>query len=247
MATATATSKAASRKAQEADATQEQQPDDNRTPEEIEQSERDAKLAEQHEEALEILEPLAEPRRWIIGKPPEKGGTEDEYSIYVQKPLSYFPRMRFFGLVTKTIAEAIKAGGTIDLDFSSSGDGNLRQRAYRIMEQSFDDAGSFVTMALQLIAYSPSFMLECYCLWLDVPAAERYWAKEVMQQPHDPDRNKWGLTDEQGLEMIEVFIDQNYEDIRAFFAERLPRIVRRVQQQERARLARASESAPSKP
>lgn len=222
-------------------------PQQEQTPQE---PDTDDEAREEHAEALEILEPKADPKRWVIGKPPEAGGKEDEFSIYVQKPLGYMSRMRFFSLVSSTVANAIKAGGSIDLGFGSqdllAGSGSIRQRAAALSETSFSDTSSFMALAMQLIAYSPDFLLECYCLWLDVPPAERIWAKMVMEQPRDPNRNKWGLTDDEGLEMIEIFIDQNYEDIRGFFGEKLPRLVNRVRQRETERQDRASTSVPSK-
>lgn len=206
---------------------------------------------EEVEDAFEALEPMADARTWIIGKPPKEGGKEDQYSEYIQKPLGYMPRQRFFGLVFKTVSESIKAGGVLDLgmdDVFGGGAGSIRQRFQQLTAQDFTDAGSFVALAAQLAANTPDFLLDCYCIWLDVPAQERAWAKATMNQPYDPEREKWGLTEEQGFEMIEIFIDQNYEDIRAFFVERLPRLVTRIRSRERDRKSkvRESESVPSK-
>jgi hypothetical protein len=207
-------------------------------------NEENEKAKKEHEEALETLEPLVEPREWIIGKPPTKGGEEDEYSRYVQRPLGYMQRMRYFALVSSTITEAIKAGGTINVGATDlfGGDGSLRQRAAALTDADFADAGSFMALAFQLLAYSPDFLLESYCMWLEVPGKEKGWAKRVMSQPYDPSRNKWGLTDEDGLGLVETFIDQNYEDTRRFFVEKLPKLVTRVRQREDEQKARASES-----
>ena len=41
------------------------------------------------EAALEILEPMLDGKSWVIGKPPEHGGKETEYSVYTQLPLGY--------------------------------------------------------------------------------------------------------------------------------------------------------------
>lgn len=207
------------------------------------------KVRQETEEQLEILESKIEPKRWVIGKPPEQDGTEDEYSIYTQRPLGYMARMRFFSLVSSNIADAIKSGGQISFggsDIFGSGGGSLRTRAAQLSTEDFADAASFMALAMQLISYAPDFLLDCYVLWLDVPPAERQWAKIVMDQKWDPERNKWGLSDEVGLEMIEVFIDQNYEDIRDFFVVKLPQLAQRVREREAQRQARESGSAQSK-
>ena len=191
---------------------------------------------EEEEDPLEILEPKAEPRVWIIGKPPDKGGEEDEWSRYVQRPLGYMARMRFFALVSGTVGKAMKEGGGISIsgaDFLSAGVGDLRERAESLRSEDFEDAGSFMALAMQLIGYAPDFLIECYAIWLEVPMHERTWFRRVLNQSYDPERNRWGITDEQGLEMIEVFIDQNYKDIREFFSGKLPALARRVQARER--------------
>jgi len=250
MATAAA-SKSKAKAAEEAAAkakTKEEEGDEDAAAQAAQMTADAEKAREETEEALEILESKIEPRRWVIGKPPEQGGTEDEFSIYYQRPLGYMARMRFFSLVSTNIADAIKAGGSISFGGADpfGGSGSLRQRAAQLSTEDFADAASFMALALQLVAYAPDFLADCYVLWLDVPPAERSWAKLVMEQDYAPDRNKWGITEDQGLEMIEIFIDQNYDDIRDFFGVKLPRLAQRVREREQARKDRESESAQSK-
>lgn len=204
--------------------------------------------ADETDEALEILEPKADPKRWVIGKPPEHGGKETEYSVYVQKPLSYFARLRFFGLITRTIATALKQSGGLDtsgIDAFDYGDRISVDSLRRLREADFASAGNFFQLAMQLMSYQEDFLLDCYVIWLDVPASERRWAKAVLAQRWDPEAGQWGLTDAQGTEIVEIFIDQNYEDIRDFFAVELPKLWKRVQQREDARSSKdkARESA----
>jgi hypothetical protein len=196
------------------------------------------------EAELDKLEPMVEVVSYTLGKPPEKGGEKNEYSIYVQQPLGYIATLRFYGLVGKTVAEAVKAGGVVDLGdaFNNSGNGNLQERAKQIMEQSFNDAGSFAALLFQLVAYSPDFILEFYCMALDVPIAERRWAKAVMEQPHRPDQNKWGLTRKQGQDIIERFIDQNYDEVRDFFADIVNNVAKRVRKNEKRRRSTSDQS-----
>jgi hypothetical protein len=94
------------------------------------------------------------------------------------------------------------------------------------------DASQFFSLALELVGYAPDFLSEAYAIMLDVPYGERNWFKDVIEQPARPDDDKWGLSEDDGLEMIEIFIDQNYEDIRRFFTEKLPRITQRASQRE---------------
>jgi hypothetical protein len=85
------------------------------------------------------------------------------------------------------------------------------------------------------VGYAPDFLGEFYSIVLEVPYRERTWFKDVIEQAARPDEDKWGLSEDDGIEMIEIFIDQNYEDIRRFFAERLPRIAKRARQREEDR------------
>jgi hypothetical protein len=132
-------------------------------------------------------------------------------------------------------------------DIFGEGGGTIRERAAKLTQRDFRDASQFAAMAMELSAYVPDLLLECYCIWLQVPNGERIWAKQVFEQPWDPDNNKWGLKDSEHRIVIGTFVDQNYEELRAFFTDDLPTIIRRVVVNEKARADRESESDPSKP
>jgi hypothetical protein len=216
-------------------------------------------------EALEDLEPgageaaswldkpvddLTEVRRWVIGKPPEEGGKNTEFSVYVQQPLGWMSRSRFFSIMSAAMSKAIRAtGGEVAGmgDVFGEGGGTIRERGQKLMQRDFQDASQFAAMAMELSAYVPDLLLECYCIWLQVPNGERQWAKLVFEQPWDPEHNKWGLKDEEHRIVIGTFIDQNYEELRGFFTEDLPAIARRVVVNEKARADRESDTVPSKP
>lgn len=198
------------------------------------------------DEALESLQPTKiEPKVWIIGKPPEAGGTPDEYSAYTQKSLGYMQRMRFFALVSKTLGTALKEGGAGGMS-DIFGGGSLSERAAELTQSDFQDASSFMSLALSLMEYTPDFLIDCYILLLEIPDGERRWARRVMEQRYDPDNNQWGLSDATGWGIIETFIEQNYEDIREFFVGKLPQLMQQVQAKEKARVDRESASGQSK-
>jgi hypothetical protein len=202
------------------------------------------------EEEDEILEPLVMARRWVIGKPPEHGGKATEYEVYYQRPLGFMARNRFIALVTKTMSTAIRAtGGDIGgmNDVFGEGEGSILDRGKRLREHDFKDASSFFALAMELIGYAPEFLSECYALFLDVPNnRDRGWFKEVIDRRYDPENNHWGLSEEAGIEMIELFIHQNYEDMRRFFLEKLPKVAKRISQIEKTRVKKLGESLPSK-
>jgi len=182
-------------------------------------------------DGIEKLSPQATEKIWIIGKPPELGGEENEWSKYTQRPLSYMAKWRFLALVADALAKSMaeSEGGGMD---------QLAQiGAVRGRSVSLSDLGSvagFMQMAARLTAYSPDFILDCYLLWLDVPLGERAWARLVMEDRWDPDNDKWGLSDETGIEIVKVFIDQNYDELRSFFVKNLGDLVKEVQDKETA-------------
>jgi hypothetical protein len=200
------------------------------------------------DEELEVLEPLVDSKRWVVGKPPENGGKDTQYEVYYQSKLGFMARNRFFALVGKTLSEAIRAtGGDIGGmgDVFGQGEGTILQRGKRLREHDFKDASSFFALAMELVGYSADFLSECYVLFLDVPRNDRDWFKRVIETKYDPENDKWGLSDEAGMEMIELFIYQNYEDIRSFFVEKLPIVAKRAAQMEKDRKAK-EELHPSK-
>jgi hypothetical protein len=171
-----------------------------------------AAAAAEHAEAMDALDPgagdtigwldkevddLKEVRRWVVGKPPGEGGKESEYSVYVQQPLGWVARSRFFSVVSAAMSKAIRAtGGEVAGmgDIFGEGGGTIRERAAKLTQRDFRDASQFAAIAMELSAYVPDLLLECYCIWLQVPNGERIWAKLVFEQPWDPEPTTSGVS-----------------------------------------------------
>jgi hypothetical protein len=188
---------------------------------------------------LEALDPETDPVRWVIGKSPEHGGTEKQYRVYVQDKLPWMPRQKFFGLVTRTLAQSVRASGgsmgTFAEIFNDDEGGSLVERGQRWTQRDFGDLSSFVTTILELIGQSETFMLDAYCIWLNVPRLEREWAKARFSEPWKPEDSLWGLKEEDHVKILNTFVDQNYEDIRRFLTETLPGILNRAALHEKSK------------
>lgn len=169
--------------------------------------------AKEDEDILDIIQPKADPKIWKIGK----GDYEREY---VQKPLSFIAKMQWFSLVGDVLDQALSGPDGMSLGnlFAAPGGGSFAPSDFR-------EADTFVQAVGKLLAVAPDFLVNSYCIWLNVPDYERPAAAEIMKMPPD----EGGLSDEQGMEIIEVFIDQNYEALDSFFRESLGRLQRRVQ------------------
>lgn len=226
-----------------------EQEEDNEAAKARQEAERRKKEMEEAQAELEALSPSTEPVRWMIGKKPENGGTEKQWSVYVQDKLPYIDRMKFFSLVSRTFAEAIKqsggaVGGMGDI-FGDEEGGSLIERGRRLTQRDLTDASQFMALAFELVGYVDTFLIDCYVIMLNVPRAERQWARNRFNETWDPDNEKWGLTDEEHERILEIFIDQNYEEIRSFFVVTLPNMGRRIALHEKSR-DRESKSDQSK-
>jgi len=94
----------------------------------------------------------------------------------------------------------------------------------------FRDADTFVQAVGKLLVHAPKFLTDSYCIWLNVPDFQRDLVTRVWTLPE----SEGGLSDDDGIEIIEIFIDQNYEALDAFFREKLGRIQQRAQQRAEA-------------
>lgn len=164
---------------------------------------------ESQDDILDVLEPNAEPREVKL----TYGGVEKSY---LQAPLTYFRKMEFFGLVGRTLDYAMEGedGLTVNRLFDSN-----PTSVSDISAADFGDLDSFLSLVSKVAHYAPDFLKDCYVIWLNVPKAERPWAREALED----------ISDDEGEAIIVTFVDQNWEDIERFFVERLPAIARRVQ------------------
>jgi hypothetical protein len=169
---------------------------------------------EEQEDVLDVLVPKAEPRTWSFGP-------ENMQRTYIQKPMSFIGRIQWFALVGEVLDKAMSGpnGMSVNNLFSAP------QPGRQLTMEDFRDADTFIQAVGKLMAVAPDFLVKSYCIWLNVPDYDREIVAGLMKLPED----EGGLTQEQGIEIIEVFIDQNYEALRRFFREDLPSLQRRIQ------------------
>ena len=185
--------------------------------EEAKQEEERVSEAQQREEedVLDVLVPKAEIKQWTIG-------SGELQRTYVQRPLSFIAKMQWFSLVGEVLDKAMSGEGALTV-------GNLLSapsgRGQSLTMTDFRDADTFVHAIGKLLIYAPDFLQRSYCIWLNVPDFERDVVMELMKQPPE----EGGLTDEDGIEIIEIFIDQNYEALDRFFRDRLGDLQKRLQ------------------
>jgi hypothetical protein len=178
---------------------------------------------------VEVLESSVAPVVYVIPESVPEDADEDfpEQQIYTQKELSFFGKIDFFATMAKAIEQAMKEGVSISelLDMPD------REEGADFDIEDFAEADAFVKAIMQLVGYSPELLLNLYCVILAVPRSERKETKEVFEVY---------VSDDQGFQIIETFIDQNWDVMVGFFKERITPLVTQVGGKVRA-------SVPSKP
>jgi hypothetical protein len=183
------------------------------------------------EDVLDVLQPKAEQKQWTFGP-------EGMRQTYVQKPLSFIGKMQWFALVGEVLDKAMGGENPLTVGNLLSGPGMRGGRA--LSANDFRDADTFVHAVGKLVYYAPEFLLDSFCIWLNVPAHERDMVKVLMDAPPE----EGGLSDDAGLEIIERFIDQNYDAIDSFFRDKLGLLQKRVSQRMEDRRKRSQQSKP---
>lgn len=179
-----------------------------------------AKAEDDNQDVIDTIVPKAEPKSWTL-KQIGKDGELVESRVYVQRPLSFFGKMQWFSLVGEVIDKSIS--GDEGLRLSSLFD--MPGRGGELRASDFREADTFVQGVGKILVHAPDFLEKSYCIWLGVPDFEQDWAKAIMNEPAD----RGGLSDDDGLEIVEVFIDQNWESLEAFFREKIASLRARIQ------------------
>lgn len=120
----------------------------------------------------------------------------DINQTYEQKPLSFFGKVEFFSLVGDTVDSLSDDGKPLNVNELFGSTANI---------------DSLVAVISRVASRTPDALQEAYCIFLGVPRNERLWAKDYMERK---------LTDEEGMEILEVFIDQNAEALKSFFDQK---------------------------
>ena len=177
----------------------------------------EAPVQEDEVDVLDVLVPKKDPKVWTIGI--------GEYErTYIQRKLSFIAKMQWFSLVGEVLDKALSGPNKMSMNSLLTGAPSPRTGTLSVAD--FTDADTFVQALGKLLSHAPDFLLDSYAIWLGVPASEKELAKQIFALPEEDG----GLSDDQGMEIIEVFIDQNYDALDDFFRRRIAELRRRVAQ-----------------
>lgn len=183
----------------------------------------------------EILVPKVDPVERKLWSTNHEGGNLQERT-YIQGPFLYFQQFEMYGLLGRATQIVLEGESGLDINEifdmvqpKRMVDQILRQRSpgYEDAPDTGEDddeidanqAAKMLSAFARVIAVSPGLLREAYCIILDVPQAHRKWALE------------WALprlSREDGTDILETFIDQNWNVLEGFFTDELPRIAKRA-------------------
>lgn len=169
------------------------------------------------EDETKVLEPDYSVRYQIIGK-------DEHFHTFAQRPLSFFGKMELFSLLGSTVSKAMKEGGFSPTEF------------FEDAQAASNDTEIFLKGLLQLIEYAPGLLKDIYCLALSVPKGEREYIKALMELPAEDG----GLSDDDAIEILDTFVEQNWEAMQDFFAQKMMPLFQKVS-------SKAQDTASSKP
>lgn len=204
------------------------------------------------DEQLNDLELQVEAREWpvrgeITYEDVRTGQTKTHPfdKTYVQKPLSYTAMLQFTGLIGDRISTVMERGVTFE---SVLGDAMVIRDVFRgegaeFSREDFSGVDSLVRGLAKLAGHIPTLIEECQCIWLRVPFHERPAVTEIWGRSPDDG----GLSMQDGEDMMNLFIAQNYEELEDFFVERLGRILGNAQTARKKRSRRVAARQPSRP
>lgn len=177
------------------------------------------------EDVLEALDPKYTAKEWTV---------RDNYNgelmerTYTQRPLSFIGKLEFFGLLGSALQNAMKDGVGLNEVMKM-------QQTMTAEDSSFDE---ILAVIAQLAQHVPDLVLDSYCSSMAVPQGERPWVKDVWSKSEA----EGGLSDEDGIEILEIFVEQNTEALKDFFDKKL----RKVGDRMKTKFQASGSSKPSK-
>ena len=123
-----------------------------------------------------------------------------EYT-YTQRKLTFFTKLAFFSILGNAIDKATSENNGLSIQ-------NVTQSSN----------AELLGLLTKVVQYVPSLIKDIFCLSMGVSDEEKPVVKALLDT----------IDDDEGFKMLEVFVAQNAEEIKAFFTERLQPIVKQI-------------------
>lgn len=165
-------------------------------------------IEEEKVDETEILEPNYSTNYVTFGE-------GDAEITFVQKPLTFFGKMELFSLLGESVNKAMKEGELSLFDIF-----DVPEQGLSMNTSDLKEADLFIKAISIILGYAPDFLKDLYCVALHVPKGEREYVKMLMDDP--------GISDEVALQIMDIFIEQNWEAIYDFFTKKLSPIIKKI-------------------
>jgi hypothetical protein len=175
------------------------------------------KTTQPNEDSTEVLVPAAENRTFVLHD-------GDQTITLVQKPLSFFQKMEVFSVLGNALDRAMSGPDGLRI-------GDLFDGPEELSVSNFSEGDTFFKAIFKLVAYAPEILLDLYTVLLGVPRGSREYIKPVLESE---------LPDEDGIAILNTFIDQNWDVMVDFFTVQIRPLIEKVS-------SKVQESQPSKP
>lgn len=203
--------------------------------EQVEEQKKEEEVEEESpEKQLADITPIAEHRKQVVG-------LGEDAVTYVQAPLSFIGKMRLSSILGRALRRAMESGGGPALaSLFGSSEEELTEAVVTgrkpLTKEELDETALFMQAIGVLMEFVPDIMLDVYVVALNVPDGEQEWAKETMSLRAE----EGGLSDADGVEILETFVNQNWEALKSFFAEQIQPLLQKI------RDARSPQQRPSR-
>lgn len=167
--------------------------------------------AAQELDALELTD-KHDPRVWDLD-------FMSEHRQYIQRPLAFMAKIELFSLFAETL-DNVMSQGDKPLTLENTLEMLMGPETARdkLSPEDVNDAEAVMKIVLRLATSSPDFMARLFVIILHVPREDRPWFRLMLSDPEA------GFTDDEAIDCIETFIDQNAEAVESFFAEKIKRV-----------------------
>jgi hypothetical protein len=146
---------------------------------------------------------------------------------YVVKKIPFFMKWELTGILGKILDDSLSGPNGISVaqlmeSLNEDADPDQAGDLQGMLEQ-FGDPDVFIKAIVKLASSSPEHIVDLYCLFLAIPKEERPLAKMIMSR----DEDEGGLTDDQGMGILESWMEINGQVVRDFFVRRLGQLFKK--------------------
>ncbi len=170
--------------------------------------------SEEVDEQVEVFEPVALSVERKLTHP-----DTGEERTFIQHEMGFLTKLKFFRLLSGTIRLAADDMGQGFGDFLNDLFGSDQVNSDSIRDTLGQEGGEeqIIVLITRLVELVPDFIEETYVLALNARPQERVFVIESLDS----------LSDDEGFDILDVFIAQNGKAIRRFFDQHLRKISKR--------------------